>query len=543
MKRWRDVGLKKKLIYPIAGIGALLLTLSVFQVITLHTLSNNYAHINEHYLPALEKVLNADRDFYQAQIAERTIAMGQVNDGLVKSHRENLDQVTERLSALLELEIDSAIQKSAKGFLNILGQYRPNTDKLIEQVQSGTLDTATATEKSINSLNVQFENLRSILDSIAEQLNLKANELQTKNQEEKVSAIINIAVLVAIAMGVVMGMSWYLPKLIIDPVNELTHELEDLANGKADLKHRMPKLGKDEIGNMSYQFNRFLSGQQKMVGLIQNAGNAVGKARASLKDGSENTLGISQQYAKAMEVVSNSNHEMGEAIHDVSENTQQVATEAKEAIDIVKKVSGQFGKARVEIESLAENIDGASGIISALADETTNIASVVGVINDIAEQTNLLALNAAIEAARAGEQGRGFAVVADEVRTLASKTQQSTEDINQMIEKLRGKAGNAVESMSGAQEKAGRTVEYSQDSESQLHGVSEALDHITERITQIASAVEQQAFAIAETNTNLNDAKDLSQNGMDSAHSIGTAVDDLNHHAGKLRELIMGFEV
>lgn len=302
-------------------------------------------------------------------------------------------------------------------------------------------------------------------------------------------------------------------------------------------------MGQDEIGKLSHNFNRFISGLHKIFVQIQEAGNAVGQARGSLQKDSEDSLSVSEQYSKAMDVVAHSNHEMEDSIHDVAENTQQVSVQAKESIDVVKKVSKQFGRARIEIESLAENIDSASSVIGELAEETTNIASVLDVIKGIAEQTNLLALNAAIEAARAGEQGRGFAVVADEVRTLASKTQQSTEDINVMIDKLRGGADWAVDSMKGAQEIAGRTVEYSQDSESQVLGITSSLEEITDRITQVASAVEQQTRTIGEINGNLVQTKELSQQGMNSAHSIGPAVSTLNTQAEKLRALIMNFQV
>lgn len=541
--KWRDLSLTKKLIIPIISVGGLMLLLSIMQVLSLNSLSNNYSHINEHYLPAIDKVLNADRDFYQAQIAERTIAMGGYSEAFATMHSENLDQVRDRVKSILTFQVDADIHQQTNRFLSAFSSWRPKSQRLVEDIASGTLDVSRATTMSTGPLNSEFEQLRDILDVIGEKLSEQAAQLQSHNQQEKVSAFTNIGIMLAVALIITFAIIVFLPKLMITPINQLSHELDDLAKGKGDLTARMPKLGRDEIGLMSHNFNRFISGLHKLITQIQDAGNAVGNARRSLQKDSEESLSISEQYSKAMDVVAHSNHEMEDSIHDIAENTQQVSTQAKESIDVVKTVSKQFGRARVEIESLAENIDSASSVIGELAEETTNIASVLDVINGIAEQTNLLALNAAIEAARAGEQGRGFAVVADEVRTLASKTQQSTEDISLMIEKLRAGANKAVTSMKGAQEKAGRTVEYSQDSESQVLGITTALEEITDRITQVASAVEQQTRTIGEINGNLVKTKELSQHGMDCAHSSVDAVNALNTQAEKLRSLIMNFQV
>lgn len=541
--QWRDLSLSKKLIIPMAVIGGLMLILSVMQVFTLNALSNNYSHINEHYLPAIDKVLNADRDFYQAQIAERTIAMGGMTDDFVKMHKENLDQVLSRVKSILDYDVASDIHEKTETFLTAFSQWRPKSQQLVDAVAANSMDITSATTMSTGALDKEFESLRDILDGIGEQLGAQAALLQKNNHKERISAFTNIGIMMAIAIAIVVLISIFLPKLFSTPINQLSHELDDLAKGKGDLTARMPRLGQDEIGKLSHNFNRFISGLHKIIVQIQEAGNAVGQARGSLQKDSEDSLRVSEQYSKAMDVVAHSNHEMEDSIHDVAENTQQVSVQAKESIDVVKKVSKQFGRARVEIESLAENIDSASSVIGELAEETTNIASVLDVIKGIAEQTNLLALNAAIEAARAGEQGRGFAVVADEVRTLASKTQQSTEDINVMIDKLRGGADRAVDSMKGAQEIAGRTVEYSQDSESQVLGITSSLEEITDRITQVASAVEQQTRTIGEINGNLVQTKELSQQGMSSAHSIGSAVSTLNTQAEKLRALIMNFQV
>ena len=541
--KWQNFSLKKKLITPIITIGALLLMLSIMQIMTLNTLSNNYSHIHEHYLPATNAILNADRDLYQAQIAERSIAMGSKEASFNAIHKDNLAQVQRRVNSLLSQNVSQAIQENTQAFLDAYARYQPKTLQLVQDIMSNSINIEAATAMSTGPLNNEFEQLRNQLDQIGEQLNQQTTLLHQNNQSEKVNSLIGTLVMVLIAVVLIAIISVFFPKLIVDPVNHLSKELEELAIGNGDLTRRMRNLGQDEIGVMSRNFNRFLSGLQQLMADIQGAGNAVGIARGSLKQGSEDCLEVSKQYTQDMEKLTKSNHEMGLAMGEVAQNTQQVAQEANESIAVIQEVSEHFGDAKIEIESLADNIDSANSIITTLAQETSNIASVLDVINDIADQTNLLALNAAIEAARAGEQGRGFAVVADEVRTLASRTQNSTKDISQMINTLKSEANRAVHSMEGAQEKAGRSVESSQHSESQVQTVSDSLNQISQRITQTASAVEQQTSSITEINHNINHTQELSQQGMLNAHAIGEAVETLNTQAEKLRALIMGFNV
>ena len=539
--KWSDLGLAKKLRLPIATVGILLLILSVLQITDMERISKEFSHINEEYIPGIELVLNADRDLYQAQIAERSIALGLSEERFFKMHEENIQQVETRLKKITNLNISKSIIADAKQFLVTFNEWRPKTEGIVKQVKDQRISIKEATQISTNDLDSAFEFMRDKLDLIGEQLGAQAAALQLHTVETKQQAMSKTFVLVLVAILITVCVAVFFPRMIIGPLNHLSQSLDELASGKGDLTKRMPRFGNDEIGRLSHSFNRFLSGMQSLMKRIQVVALEVNSASGQLQEGAQDSLTNSEHYASSMEMVSTANHEMGLAIQEVSTNTQQVSEEAKHSDQTAKQVSKDFHRAMQEIELLADNVMKSGLVIQEIVSETTNIASVLDVIKGIAEQTNLLALNAAIEAARAGEQGRGFAVVADEVRTLASKTQQSTGDINNMIENLRDGVNKAVESMKEGEERATSTVEYAKKSEDNLSHISSSLVSISDRILQVASAIEEQTSVIDEINSNLNGVNELSKNAQENTKLIDTAVKGLNQQSKSLTDQVSNF--
>ena len=539
--KWSDLGLAKKLRLPIATVGILLLILSVLQITDMERISKEFSHINEEYIPGIELVLNADRDLYQAQIAERSIALGLSEERFFKMHEENIQQVETRLKKITNLNISKSIIADAKQFLVTFNEWRPKTEGIVKQVKDQRISIKEATQISTNDLDSAFEFMRDKLDLIGEQLGAQAAALQLHTVETKQQAMSKTFVLVLVAILITVCVAVFFPRMIIGPLNHLSQSLDELASGKGDLTKRMPRFGNDEIGRLSHSFNRFLSGMQSLMKRIQVVALEVNSASGQLQEGAQDSLTNSEHYASSMEMVSTANHEMGLAIQEVSTNTQQVSEEAKHSDQTAKQVSKDFHRAMQEIELLADNVMKSGLVIQEIVSETTNIASVLDVIKGIAEQTNLLALNAAIEAARAGEQGRGFAVVADEVRTLASKTQQSTGDINNMIENLRDGVNKAVESMKEGEERATSTVEYAKKSEENLSHISSSLVSISDRILQVASAIEEQTSVIDEINSNLNGVNELSKNAQENTKLIDTAVKGLNQQSKSLTDQVSNF--
>jgi methyl-accepting chemotaxis protein len=256
----------------------------------------------------------------------------------------------------------------------------------------------------------------------------------------------------------------------------------------------------------------------------------------------QTTSGISQQQTETSQVATAIN-EMNATVHEVARNAVEAATAAKEA-----DVSFNEGKKVVDtiieaIGALAEEVDQASRVIHDLEKESDNIGSVLDVIKGIAEQTNLLALNAAIEAARAGEQGRGFAVVADEVRTLAGRTQDSTKEIEEMISRLQSGASKAVHVMEAGKEKSRLGVEHAAAAGKALETINDAVERITGMNTQIANAAEEQSSVTEEINRNITNINHVAEQSTVGAQQIAQASDDLASLAEQLKGMVERFKV
>jgi methyl-accepting chemotaxis protein len=234
----------------------------------------------------------------------------------------------------------------------------------------------------------------------------------------------------------------------------------------------------------------------------------------------------------------------------MSSTVQEIARSAEQAADSVKGANGQaiegldiMEKTSKGITELAHEVERAAEVINQLEAESQGIGSVLDVIRGIAEQTNLLALNAAIEAARAGEQGRGFAVVADEVRTLASRTQKSTEEINEMITRLQKGTTQAVSAMNNGSKKASDTVELADNSASALKKIVDSISTISEMNIQIATAAEEQSSVAQEIDRSIVRISKLSEESSDNSNEVSASTGDLNNLGAELNRIINKFKV
>lgn len=356
-------------------------------------------------------------------------------------------------------------------------------------------------------------------------------------------AIVDAIWLVIIISIIAATLGYLVQASIIKPIKYVVRALRDISEGEGDLTRRLPVSGSDEIADLAKCFNTFVERLHNIISSVADTAQEVNENATMVSQlSSENERAIKEQQTEIEQIVV-AVKQMATVVQDVTISVSETAERASQA-----DKSATSGKTIVinttrQIEALAGEIKTASEVIDRLRNETVSIGSVLDVIRGIAEQTNLLALNAAIEAARAGEQGRGFAVVADEVRTLASRTQSSTTEIQDMIERLQVGSKEAVEMMAAGTAQATTSVEQAGEATRSLEDITGLVSVIRDRTNQVAVASEEQSAATQQIESNIDRISTAAENSAETSSRINANITSLADTASALSELVRRFKL
>ncbi|QDG33778.1 methyl-accepting chemotaxis protein [Alteromonas mediterranea] len=527
-------------IFLIPGIAAI--SFVIYLLITVYTALNNGA--------TLEKVQQVQFPALQ-QSASTLVDMQKVRDTLSSAVTTG-DQDT--------LTMAQNLAKEVKAGLNQIGSISPEFRTEIAKISAGFDDyfkvafdvsqsmvDGTADFSRLGELSSQMNS--SYDDAIAAMSTFRdaqqaAFEEAFENTDRANTSLISTGVILAIVVTILLfATAVPIVRGIKQSIDDVVRSLKDIAQENGDLTVRIETKSEDEIGELVYWFNQFMD---KLQGVVRD----VVEASLPLSNLAQNLRGVTEETQRTINVQQQSATNAKSAVDTMSGSVDGVAHSAAQAASDANEATSAASEGRqivqqtvTSIQQLAENVRETADVIARLESDSNKVGSVLDVIKGIAEQTNLLALNAAIEAARAGEQGRGFAVVADEVRTLASRTQQSTEEIQSTIEQLQSAAHSAVEVMARGTEQASSSVETANKAGSSLETITSTIGRINQMNEQIAHNTEDQRTVAVDIVRHVDEIHQRTEQTSSRSVELGTMCNELADLAQHLESIAKQFRV
>ncbi len=538
----RNMNIAPRAFLGFAMIGGLMLILGVFALNQMSKIRGAAENITQNSVPSIKSLDEFTQLTLRLRVLSYRLLVNREPDVQQKT-LELLDMRNQQIRAaqvIYEKFISSPEEKTAyEQYVQLLAQYR----QIEERMRS--LSRGNQVEELRNLLNTDLLNNSEAINTALNRL-LEINTQQTldTNQQaaEQYSSAFNLVVaLLVLATGLTLLFAWLLTRSITVPIANALSAAEEIAEG--NLTRPIKVDGNDEAG-------RLLRAMAKMQEKLRDTLQRISGSATQLASAAEELNCVTEESARGLTQQNNEIEQAATAVNEMTSAVEEVARNAVSTSEASKNATSSAGDGRdlvqetvSAIERMSSDVQGTASLIGDLANESRDIGKVLDVIRGLADQTNLLALNAAIEAARAGEAGRGFAVVADEVRALAHRTQQSTSEIERMIGSIQSGTEHAVDSMRNSTERAESTLNIARGAGLSLDTINSAIIEINERNLVIASAAEEQAQVAREVDRNLVNIRDLSVQSATGANQTSAASNELSRLAVDLNSMVARFSL
>jgi methyl-accepting chemotaxis protein len=458
--------------------------------------------------------------------------------------QKSFEQISKNLKAVIDSEEEDAVLlllELEDIYEKVSRESIPRIKTVVQSIQNSAEEgeKMAATAASMQTKMLSFVDKAADAATVSEQIK---NEAQASAQDAVADMeMMQWVLIIAIVIMLLIAINTYI--VIMTPIQDMIHRVKDIAEGEGDLTIHLDESAKNEFGELAHWFNAFVQKLHGLINKVKSSADQVAAAADHMLQSTERTnQGVNNQRMQTEQVVTAIN-QMTATVDEISRNASAADQAAKQADEESKTGQEEVAQTVASINALAGEIERASGSLAEFKQDSANIGGVLDVIKGIAEQTNLLALNAAIEAARAGEQGRGFAVVADEVRNLATRTQESTEEIQVIIERLQSGAERVAAAMEAGRQSGQATVEQAGRAGAALGSITAAVETIKDLNSQNACSTEEQSSVANHINQSM---VAISQSIEETAgESAQTAAHggELSHLASELQQLMRQFKV
>ncbi|BCA29521.1 methyl-accepting chemotaxis protein [Metapseudomonas otitidis] len=533
------IGLRSALAF--STLGLLLVLLGLIALYQMNRMDDMSAEVDTNWLPSIMAVndMSAASSRIRAMTLRYAIVQGDFR-GTTLTSLQKAESALETAERRYEPMIASPDERRLYDAYKVArDRYMEQSRLTVSQTQAGNSEEARHTVEQ--KLGDYAEELANALGELARINSEGAKRASAKSDATFDNAVTLVIVVIAIAVVLTILLAVIFTRSIILPLAQAVDVARVVASG--NLTHRIEAQGQDEPAHLLRSLQEMQTSLRSTIQHIADSSSQLASASEELHAVTEDsTRGLHQQNTE-IEQAATAVNEMTTAVEEVARNAVSTSEASKQADHTARSGREQVGQAVNSIAQLAGDVANTSSKVEELADNVRDISQVLAVIRSIAEQTNLLALNAAIEAARAGEQGRGFAVVADEVRALAHRTQQSTQEIEQMINTIQQGTSQAVTSMQSSRERVDFTLEVARAAGAALDEIALAISSINERNLVIASASEEQAHVAREVDRNLVNIRDLSLQTSAGADQTSAASQELSRLAIDLNGVVQRFQL
>lgn len=473
----------------------------------------------------------------------RTSMQTAISDGeleLIAEAEKNQQDINQLLDQIHQLNPE--YKNEALELKSELERYISSARTLTKGMIKGTISLSKMPSMATN-MQVHYKQFTQNLKKFRGQaLNDFSQRLLQAKQESRQTVNTGLTIGVSIII-LLWGVAWIVSQQVTSNIYRIVKELEEMSTGKGDLTVRLETNSKDEIGLLVDRFNGFVTHLQLMIKVLSNLSYGV-------TGGAADVFKIAQHTRKGIENQQHEIQQVATAVAEMAQTAIEVSSNAAEAATATTQGQQESHSSQVVVQEnikaithLAEDIENARNVIQTLSDQVQNISASSQDIRSIADQTNLLALNAAIEAARAGEQGRGFAVVADEVRTLAGRTSESTNKIEKIIGQLLVGTQQAVELMERSKDQAYKSVTQSESTGESLQQILNSIDTISNMNQMVALSADEQRSVAEEVSKNIVRIDEFSEQTVEDAKSTSESTENLSAQAEQLKSIVNEFKV